>query len=255
SNVSQQSQPIGNQILTPHANSNLIAGNQQEHQRHNNQHQSQQHLHEQQLQLNGTQQRQESPAIGKRIKLSEQNLHSMVVLPASVKLCDTWKFDDLLQLNGTVTNNAKGTAQHGTTVPQANIIASFVTTATKKSAGSATVNGNNKRTLNGVSETAGDTGTGNNCKRLKSSAATTPSSAPQLLQQLMAPSPVPQKLKSKSRSSQDGTAGGRWPNAGNNGGLLQEQSGNSVLMNLLVSGCDVSAGYSCFPRPSKAAKA
>lgn len=30
---------------------------------------------------------------------------------------------------------------------------------------------------------------------------------------------------------------------------------NSVLMNLLVSGCDVSAGYTCFPRPSKAAKA
>uniref|UniRef100_A0A182XWA9 Uncharacterized protein n=1 Tax=Anopheles stephensi TaxID=30069 RepID=A0A182XWA9_ANOST len=255
SNVSQQSQPIGNQILTPHANGTLNAGNQQEHHRHSNQ--PQQHLHVQQLQLDSAQQRQDTPATGKRIKLSEQTLHSMVVLPASVKLCDTWKFDDLLQLNGTVTTNAKGTTQQATTVPQANIIASFVTTATKKSAGAGSVNGNNKRTLNGVSEAAGDTGTGNNCKRLKSSTATTPSSAPQLLQQLMAPSPVPQKLKSKSRSAQDGTAGGRWPNghAGNNGGLLQEQSGNSVLMNLLVSGCDVSAGYSCFPRPSKAAKA
>ncbi|XP_050070261.1 protein similar isoform X3 [Anopheles maculipalpis] len=237
SNVSQQSQPIGNQILTPHANSSLNAGNQQEHQRTNNQ--PQQHLHEQQFQLNSAQQRQEAPVNGKRIKLTEQNLHSMVVLPANVKLCDTWKFDDLLQLNGTVTTNAKGITQQGT-VPQANIIASFVTTAAKKSAGSASVNGNNKRTLSGVSESTGDTGTGNNCKRLKSSATTTPSSAPQLLQQLMAPSPLPQKLKSKSRSSQDGTAGGRWPNghAGANGGLLQEQSGNSVLMNLLVSGCD-----------------
>uniref|UniRef100_A0A182M9Y6 Uncharacterized protein n=1 Tax=Anopheles culicifacies TaxID=139723 RepID=A0A182M9Y6_9DIPT len=259
SNVSQQSQPIGNQMLISHANGTVSGGNQQQEQhRHNNQHQPQQqhHLHEQQLQLNGAQQRQETAPNGKRIKLSEQNLlqHSMVVLPASVKLCETWKFDDLLQLNGTVTTNAKGTTQ-----PQTNIIASFVTTAAKKSTPTAPgVNGNNKRTLNGVSESAGDTGTGNNCKRLKSSTApTTPSSAPQLLQQLMAPSPVPQKLKSKSRSSQDGNGNGRWPNghAGNNGGLLQEQSGNSVLMNLLVSGCDVSAGYSCFPRPSKAAKA
>lgn len=33
------------------------------------------------------------------------------------------------------------------------------------------------------------------------------------------------------------------------------QSSSSVLMNLLVSGCDVSAGYTCFPRPTKAAKA
>ncbi|XP_052891248.1 protein similar [Anopheles moucheti] len=237
SNVSPQSQSVGNQMLIAHTN----AGNQQEQHRHNN-NQPQQHLHEQQqLQLNSAQQRQETAPNGKRIKLSEQNLlqHSMVVLPANVKLCEAWKFDDLLQLNGTVATNAKGTTQQGI-VPQTNIIASFVTTATKKSTGTGSVNGNNKRTLTGVSETTGD-GNGNNCKRLKSSNASgTPSSAPQLLQQLMAPSPVPQKLKSKSRSSQDGASGGRWPNghAGNNGGLLQEQSGNSVLMNLLVSGCD-----------------
>ncbi|XP_053659627.1 protein similar [Anopheles marshallii] len=242
SNVSQQSQSIGNQMLLSHTNGTVSAGNQQEQHRHNN-NQPQQHLHEQQLQLSSAQQRQDTAPNGKRIKLSEQNLlqHSMVVLPANVKLCEAWKFDDLLQLNGTVTTNAKGTTQQGI-VPQTNIIASFVTTATKKSIGTGGVNGNNKRTLAGVSESAGDNGS--NCKRLKSSASSnapgTPSSAPQLLQQLMAPSPVPQKLKSKSRSSQDGTSGGRWPNghAGNNGGLLQEQSGNSVLMNLLVSGCD-----------------
>ncbi|XP_049285065.1 protein similar [Anopheles funestus] len=242
SNVSQQSQSIGNQMLIPPTDGTVNAGNQQEQQRHNNQ--PLQHLHEQQLQLNSAQQRPETVPNAKRIKLSEQNLlqHSMVVLPANVKLCETWKFDDLLQLNGTVTTNAKGTTQQGT-VPQTNIIASFVTTATKRSPTAAGgVNGNNKRTLTGVSESTGDTG--NSCKRLKSSGTTnttgTPSSAPQLLQQLMAPSPVPQKLKSKSRSSQDANGGGRWPNghAGNNGGLLQEQSGNSVLMNLLVSGCD-----------------
>uniref|UniRef100_A0A182JT14 Uncharacterized protein n=1 Tax=Anopheles christyi TaxID=43041 RepID=A0A182JT14_9DIPT len=261
SNLSQQQQSLGNQILISHTNANLNAGSQQE-QRHNNQQQPQQqqsHLHQhQQLSLNGAQQRQPEAGLNvKRIKLAEQNLlpHSMVVLPANVKLCDTWKFDDLLQLNGaSVSINAKpGTQQ--TIVPQTSIIASFVTTAVKKS-NPAGVNGNNKRTLAGVSEST-DTGTGNNCKRLKSSSSSSaPSSAPQLLQQLMAPSPVPQKLKSKSRSAQD-SAGGRWPNghAGGNANLLQEQSGNSVLMNLLVSGCDVSAGYTCFPRPSKAAKA
>uniref|UniRef100_A0A453YQD6 Uncharacterized protein n=1 Tax=Anopheles gambiae TaxID=7165 RepID=A0A453YQD6_ANOGA len=263
SNLSQQ-QSIGNQLLISHTN----AGNQQE-QRHNNQPQPQQSPLQQQQQqqssLNGSQQRQQE-AGPKRIKLSEHNLlpHSMVVLPANVKLCDTWKFDDLLQLNGgSISINTKpGTQQQQqqqqqAIVPQTNIIASFVTTAVKKPSPTG-VNGNNKRTLAGVSESADDTAAGNNCKRLKSSSGAGPApSAPQLLQQLMAPSPVPQKLKSKSRSAQDGGAGGRWPNghAGGNAGLLQEQSGNSVLMNLLVSGCDVSAGYSCFPRPSKAAKA
>ena len=75
-------------------------------------------------------------------------------------------------------------------------------------------------------------------------------SSPQLLQQLMAPSPVPQKTK-PSTSKFDAS---RWTD-GQMSGLHHEQTSNSVLMNLLVSGCDVSAGYTCFPRPSKAAKA
>lgn len=85
SNLSQQ-QSIGNQLLISHTN----AGSQQE-QRHNNQPQPQQsNLQQQQQQssLNGSQQRQQE-AGPKRIKLSEHNLlpHSMVVLPANVKLC------------------------------------------------------------------------------------------------------------------------------------------------------------------------
>uniref|UniRef100_A0A182NG13 Uncharacterized protein n=1 Tax=Anopheles dirus TaxID=7168 RepID=A0A182NG13_9DIPT len=268
SNLSQAQQSINSQVLIAHMNA--ASPNATNQQRHNNQHQpqqqqqQQQHLHQQQLN-NAQHRQQETVSSVKRIKLSEQNLlqHSMVVLPTSVKLSDAWKFDDLLQLNGAANgNNAKTHQPQAPVPPQTNIIASFVTTpATKKA--SAGVNGNNKRTLNGSGASESHTAdTGNACKRLKSSAtpsaaSSSPSSAPQLLQQLMAPSPVPQKLKSKSRSAQDATGGGRWPNgqAGGAGGLLQEQSGNSVLMNLLVSGCDVSAGYSCFPRPSKAAKA
>lgn len=35
---------------------------------------------------------------------------------------------------------------------------------------------------------------------------------------------------------------------------LQERQSNSVLMNLLISGCDVSAGYVCFVKPKSASK-
>lgn len=72
------------------------------------------------------------------------------------------------------------------------------------------------------------------------------SATPQLLHQLMAPTTsASQKSRSKSR----------WT-SGLNGKSQQQQqtASNSVLMNLLVSGCDVSAGYTCFPRP-KVAKA
>ncbi|XP_053670565.1 protein similar [Anopheles nili] len=237
SNLSQQH---GNTVLIAHTNASVSADHQQQ-QRHSNQ----QHHSHQQLQQNGAQQQEMGPSI-KRIKLSEANLlqHSMVVLPTNPKLCDTWKFDDLLQLNGaTVSNNGK-TNMPLASASQTNIIASFVTTAGKKPTVAGGINGNNKRTLNGGSESSTETGSGNTCKRLRASsgasASTSPSSAPQLLQQLMAPSPIPQKLKSKSRSAQDATGSGRWPNGqtGGNGELLQEQSGNSVLMNLLVSGCD-----------------
>uniref|UniRef100_A0A182QBY7 Uncharacterized protein n=1 Tax=Anopheles farauti TaxID=69004 RepID=A0A182QBY7_9DIPT len=248
SNLSQPQPPINNQILMALTNASLNTANQlQQQQRHNNQQQSQQqHLQQPQIQNTAQHRQQETVSNVKRIKLSEQNplQHSMVVLPTSVKLSEAWKFEDLLQLNANAStsgNNAKSTIQQ-TPIPQTNIIASFVTTPTPKKATASGVNGNNKRTLNGAAcESTDDTGIAS--KRLKSSTASTvssPSSAPQLLQQLMAPSPVPQKLKSKSRSSQDATGGGRWPNgqAGGVGGLLQEQSGNSVLMNLLVSGCD-----------------
>lgn len=63
-------------------------------------------------------------------------------------------------------------------------------------------------------------------------------SSPQLLQQLMAPTPTPHRVRVKTEKNGDG----RWtmesggPNAGGIGGY--QQSSNSVLMNLLVSGCD-----------------
>ncbi|XP_058055586.1 protein similar-like [Anopheles bellator] len=269
-----------NQILIAHAiprSTTTNSSNQQQQQpQHNTTHQSlQQHQHhhhhqhqhhQQQLQLSSGQQPETgSSTTTKRIKLSEQDSlqqqqqqQSMVVIPtASVKLCDTWKFDDLLQLNasdGTTSNSVTGKLNAQPPTNASSVAASFAKAATTKKAptgtGGSSMNGNNKRPNDGTGESA----TGNACKRLKP-CATTGTSAPQLLQQLMAPSPLPQKLKSKSRQAQE-AAGGRWPNGSANGaaGLLQEQSGNSVLMNLLVSGCDVSAGYSCFPRPSKAAK-
>jgi hypoxia-inducible factor 1 alpha len=78
-------------------------------------------------------------------------------------------------------------------------------------------------------------------------------SSPQLLQQLMAPSPVPQSKKPLKSKYDSGSGSSRWTDGQMINGL-HEQASNSVLMNLLVSGCDVSAGYTCFPRP-KAAKA
>lgn len=112
-----------------------------------------------------------------------------------------------------------------------------------------------------------------NSKRVKSSSAVTLSSnsivsTPELLQQLMG---TPQSQIQKHQ--QFSTAKIRIKDqlvieSGRN--LLNDskiniscslnsksvaQPSSSVLMNLLVSGCDVSAGYTCFPRPTKAAKA
>lgn len=83
----------------------------------------------------------------------------------------------------------------------------------------------------------------------------THTTTPQLLQQLITPAQTIQidGLRGKSDSS-DTVGGGKW-SATSNGSTTLPQSSNSVLMNLLVSGCDVSAGYTCFPRPTKAAKA
>lgn len=92
--------------------------------------------------------------------------------------------------------------------------------------------------------------------------------APQLLQQLMAPTPQRQR-KGRDANGQhrnkDGSMGNNW----NMDSSFQQQQlngdlqasgmapSNSVLKNLLVSGCDISAGYICnIPiRPKKTAKA
>lgn len=87
--------------------------------------------------------------------------------------------------------------------------------------------------------------------------------SPHLLQQLMAPTPQ-QRARTKASKMMEGN--GRWTidtngasgicGSGGNAAFHQ-QSSNSVLHNLLVSGCDISAGYVCFVpmRPKKAAKA
>lgn len=66
-------------------------------------------------------------------------------------------------------------------------------------------------------------------------------------QQLMA-----QKNRTKTQTEQSTSNDTRWSQSPQK---AQQQASNSVLMNLLVSGCDVSAGYyTCLPRP-KVAKA
>lgn len=110
------------------------------------------------------------------------------------------------------------------------------------------------------------------------------SASPQLLQQLMAPTKASQMLQAKkvvggrkmdvdeTKVVQKVSGGASRSNdsEGNNnkkgfaaGQMMkkqqqqqQQQASNSVLMNLLVSGCDVSAGYMCLApmRPRKTAK-
>lgn len=81
-------------------------------------------------------------------------------------------------------------------------------------------------------------------------------SAPQLLQQLMAPTNAQQqrvRLKDDTPIKMEPTA--KWTIDKNSQMQLieqQQQTSNSVLKNLLVSGCDVSAGYICIvPMRSK----
>jgi hypothetical protein len=91
-------------------------------------------------------------------------------------------------------------------------------------------------------------------KRVK--AHDTIKTTPQLLQQLMSTSGASQKGRQRIQTSSTST--------GNCGDALwtpvappkpSQPASNSVLMNLLVSGCDVSAGYyTCLPR-TKVAKA
>lgn len=112
-----------------------------------------------------------------------------------------------------------------------------------------------------------------NSKRMKSSTAVTfsPKSvtsviSSSLLQQLINPSVQSQKIRIQEQEEKNEvcTTGDEQRRNGN--GVLRSstenfssklpiQASNSVLMNLLVSGCDVSSGYTCFPRPTKVAKA
>lgn len=104
-----------------------------------------------------------------------------------------------------------------------------------------------------------------------------PQTAPQLLQQLMAPTPHKQRARAKANGGVGSACGGsicnkndaaKWDmenTCGLNGQqqlqLLEQQqqqqqqaASNSVLKNLLVSGCDISAGYICIvPMRSKKA--
>ncbi|XP_058465231.1 protein similar isoform X2 [Malaya genurostris] len=171
----------------------------------------------------------------KKIKLIESNMvHPMVVIGPGFKssnTIETWTMNDLLQLNGANRNGLTGTL-----IPanNPNVIASMVS---KKNS----TNSNNTSTTNKRSLASSESGTDNTSKRVKSITSVStiqqqsPTSSPQLLQQLMAPSPVPAKSKSKSKAGADQTEH-RWPTGKLSG--LQEQSSNSVLMNLLVSGCD-----------------
>ncbi|EAT47829.1 AAEL001056-PA [Aedes aegypti] len=177
----------------------------------------------------------------KRIKLIDSSnlMHPMVVITPNFNknsnTIETWSMNDLLQLNGATNSTTNGTTTV-TTAPgqKLNLITSIVskknTTANNNSSGIVS----HKRTL---SESADGSS-----KRVKPNPTITvnqqqsPTSSPQLLQQLMAPSPVPAKSKAKSKSLLDQAEQHRWATGKVNG--LQEQASNSVLMNLLVSGCD-----------------
>lgn len=83
-------------------------------------------------------------------------------------------------------------------------------------------------------------------------------SAPQLLQQLMAPTSQQRvRLKEDAPIKMESTT--KWTMDKNSQMQLieqqqQQQTSNSVLKNLLVSGCDISAGYICIvPMRSKKA--
>lgn len=100
-----------------------------------------------------------------------------------------------------------------------------------------------------------------------------PQTAPQLLQQLMAPTPQQQQQqnqrdrdrkvdRSVSLEEVVRTDAGKWSTSGSSTGLTSitrqnaaaPAASNSVLKNLLVSGCDVNAGYVCVV-PMRAKKA
>lgn len=93
-----------------------------------------------------------------------------------------------------------------------------------------------------------------NSKRAKGHDATF-KSTPQLLQQLIAVNSSTNSSKIRPKIAvQNIKMENRWTSPTIMEEKQQPTVAGSVLMNLLVSGCDVSAGYSCLPR-SKVAKA
>lgn len=176
---------------------------------------------------------------------------TVAATPTTANTIEAWAMGNDMLLNGVSSQNSSTTTtttSSNSSSPAAgnklNVIASIVS---KKNSGSSS-GSSTKRS-------ASESGSDGSSKRVRSGSGavqqqqSTQNSSPQLLQQLMAPSPVPAKAKAKSKLDQSD----RWPTGAS--AAKVEQVSNSVLMNLLVSGCDVSAGYTCFPRHSKAAKA
>ena len=146
---------------------------------------------------------------------------------------------ELLQLNNSITNKPTNELRSIETVgTQQSIVAHVSTPNIPTPAKKIERTTSHKRPSN-ASE--------NSSKRAKAGNISTGTS-PQLLQQLMAPNSKNGKVKSRPLQEN-----GKWSGqkAHTNNSL---QGNNSVLMNLLVSGCDVSNGYTCFPRPSKVAR-
>ncbi|XP_055543814.1 protein similar [Wyeomyia smithii] len=188
----------------------------------------------------------------KKIKLVESNmLPPMVVIAPGFKTSntiETWTMNDLLQLNGagtaaesnattTTTNSVACSPKLNATVVATSVVSKKNSTHSSNTSTMPATN-TNKR-----SHTTSESGSDTTSKRVKSTTSVnthqqqqqSPTSSPQLLQQLMAPSPVPTKAKSKSKVGHEQSEH-RWATSKLIG--LQEQSSNSVLMNLLVSGCD-----------------
>lgn len=168
--------------------------------------------------------------------------------------------NDLLQINSLTNSNSTISTPMKQTSPQILLQTTFThikkpERTTNNASAPATptpaiINHNNSTSNKRPSSVSSIEVSTNTSKRIKSETQ----SSPQLLQQLMAPSPTPHRSRSKINKLD-----GRW-NLENSqqtmADLPQQSSSNSVLMNLLVSGCDVSAGYVCFVpmRPKKSAK-
>lgn len=200
---------------------------------------------------------------------------------------DTWSMNDLLQLNALSTNNNHNNNSNKNLINPKHIQTN--NSIIKKT------DRLNKRPLNATNidsiactkrikgELVGDVQQQSSPQPLQHHQYHQPSqqTAPQLLQQLMAPTPHKQRARAKANGGVGSACGGsicnkndaaKWDMentshkqiCGLNGQqqlqLLEQQqqqqqaASNSVLKNLLVSGCDISAGYICIvPMRSKKA--